>query len=468
MTYLLRLFEVRKGQRLTQLAKDSVFVGRDPQRCDIVLDPLDTLASRAHFEIRRDGDFYRLHDLSKNGTWVGGERVAKAGRRLYHGDCIEAGNAEITFLVCDHAGTAEQLFEIGQANEALEPGYAIQCYALAHRQCPRDIRYAAGLLNALEQQDRIEDLVAGGDYFDRAQMIQLATNAEIAAPIARALVRVGDLAQASQVIQRAGGPGADGRLDALMKSIGNQAGGELLTTAVDKTSPAPFFERGNLRIYVDDRADFADLRYVDRYYRYLQRALDGVFGGPPGSRVVFHIAGQDHLFGQSLPNQTTILGYYSPASRRILIRPRRWMAGKGDEEFHIVLMHEYVHFRIHEICGGRWIPRWYDEGLAQVLSKGVQPMDLASLAHMKHKCKRIWALADAAFCSEHDDQAVAYLQAYGVLSYLVQRVGKREPIRVLTNMVESGMEFDASLRATLGVSVEELDSQWWSVLPNVG
>jgi pSer/pThr/pTyr-binding forkhead associated (FHA) protein len=468
MTYLLRIFEVRKGQRIEQLAKDSAFVGRDPKRCDVVLDALDTLASRVHLEISRDGDFYHLKDLSKNGTWVGGERVAKAGRRLYHGDCIEAGNAEITFFVCEHSETAAQLFDIGQASEALEPWYAIQCYALAHRQCPQEVKYAAWLLSALERQDRTEDLVTGGNYFDQAQMWQLATNAEIAVPIARALVRLGDFPRAIELMQRAGGPSADREVAALMKSISNQAGDEVLTTALGKPSPAPFFERGNLRIYVDDRADFADLRYVERYHKYLQHSLDGVFGGPPSAQVVFHIAAHDHLFGQSSPNQTTILGYYSHASKRIFIRPRRCLTGSSDERFHITLMHEYVHFRIHEICDERWVPRWYDEGLAQVLSEGILPADLASIAQLKRKCKHIWALSDATFCLPQEDLRVAYLQAHAILSYLVQQFGKQEPLRVLRRMVESGMDFQASLRATLGISLEELDERWWSVVSDEG
>jgi hypothetical protein len=65
-----------------------------------------------------------------------------------------------------------------------------------------------------------------------------------------------------------------------------------------------------------------------------------------------------------------------------------------------------------------------------------------------------------------DEQAIAYLQAYAVLCYLVQRFGKQEPIRVLINMAKSSIDFQASLGATLGMLIEDLDTQWWSILPN--
>lgn len=467
MKCMLRLFEVRKRQRMLELAKDSVLVGRDPRKCDVVLDPLDTFASRTHFEIKRDGGNYFVKDFSKNGTWVNTERVGKSGRRLYHGDVIEAGNAQITFLLSEETKTVEQLFEEGRENELTEPSYSIQCYSLAHRQCPTNIEYASRLLNLLEQEERVEELITGGNYFNPEEMMRLVGDVRIAEPIAKAFVKIGDFARAAEVIERAGGENADRRLAAIVENIKRQTGREILKTSVEKTSEIPFFERGNLQIYIEERADFADLRYVERYYKYLQQYIDPLFGGPPKCNVVFHVTARDHLFAQSLPNQSVILGYYSPESKRIFVRPQRWMEGRTrEQDFHIVLMHEYVHFRIDDICGGICLPRWYNEGLAQILSESKKPEDFKILKSVQDRCMHILVFSDATFSPAYGDLSIAYLQSHAILFFLMQRFGKEKLVSIITKMRECG-NFQRSFESTLSMSLQELDSKWWFILEEV-
>ncbi len=468
MKFILRLFEVRKGQRIIDVATDRVLVGRDPKKCDIVLDPLDSLASRTHFEIKRDGENYFLKDFSKNGTCVNGERVKTSGQRLYHGDIIDAGNAEITFLLSEEMKTAEQLFEEGRKNELLEPSYSIQCYSLAHRQCPKNIEYASSLLNLLEQEERIEELITGGDYFNPEEMATLVNDVRIAGPIAKAFVKIGAFARAMEVIKHAGGENADSRLAAIVENIERQTGEEILKTIVDETLEIPFFQRGNLRIHIEERADFVDLRYVERYYKYLQQHIYPLFRGPSKCNVVFHVSSRDHLFAQSLPNRSVILGYYSCESKRIFIRPRRWMEGRTrEQDFHIVLMHEYVHFRIDDICGGMCLPRWYNKGLAQILSVSKKPEYFEILKSVRDKCKHIWSFSDATFSPVYGDPSIAYLQSYAILFYLMHRFGKEKLVSLLTTISEMGGNFQRSFENALGVSLQELDSKWWSILEEV-
>ena len=469
MKCTLRLFEVRKGQHIVELAKDTILVGRDPKKCDVVLDLLDTSASRTHFEIKREAEDYFLMDFSKNGTWVNGERVGKSGRKLYHGDVVEAGNAEITFLLSEETKTAEQLFEEGRKNELLDPAYSIQCYSLAHRQIPTNVEYAASLLNLLEQEERSDELITGGEYFNPEEMMRLVFNVRIAGPIAKAFVKIGDFELAMKVIEQAGGEHIDSRLDAILENIRRQTGEKILKTIVEKTSGIPFYQRGNLQIHIEERADFVDLRYVEKYYKYLQQHIDLLFGGPPKCNVVFHVTVRDHLFAQSLPNQSIILGYYSPESKRIFIRPRRWMEGRtrGQEDFHITLMHEYVHFRIDDICGGTWPPRWFNEGLAQILSESNKFEYLKILSSVRDKCINILSFSDATFSPAYGDPTLAYLQSYAILFYLTQRFGKEKLVSLLTSMSESGGDFKHLFESTLGVSLQELNSKWWSVLEKV-
>jgi pSer/pThr/pTyr-binding forkhead associated (FHA) protein len=472
MKCLLCLFEVRKGQSIVELDKDTILVGRDPQKCDVVLDPLDTLVSRTHFAVERDKGNYFLRDLSKNGTLVNGGRATGSRQRLYHGDVIEAGNAEITFLLDGETRTAQQLFEEGKRNELLEPSYAIQCYSFAHKQSPTNVDYASRLLHVLEQEGRDDDLITGGSYFTPAEMMRLADDARIAAPLANTFVRIGDFARALQIIEQAGGGKADRRLYSIVESIRHQTGASIdenmLATITQKTCEPPVFQRDKLRIHIDERGDFADLRYVERYHKYLQQRIDPQFGGPPKCEVEFHVTIRDHLFSQSLFDQSIILGYYSPDSHRIFIRPRRWLAGKAKEEdFHIVLMHEYVHLRVHDVCGGMWVPMWYNEGLAHLLSGSKTPEECRLLRSAKDRCVPIPLFSDAVFSTAYGNLSIAYLQSYAILLFLAQRFSQEKLVSVLSSLEEQGGSFQRSLESTLGMSLEELDSEWWAVLVEV-
>lgn len=449
-------------------SQNHILVGRDADKCDLALDPLDTLASRTHFSIDRSGKVYLLTDLSKNGSWVNYERVGRSPRRLYHGDVIEAGNAEIVFLLAEETETAEQLFEDGKSSELLEPSYAIQCYSLAHRQCPTSIEYASRLLSLLEREGTPEALITGGNYFDPGVMMRLADDVKIAAPIANAFVKTGDFARALEMIERAGGESADRRLRAIAASIRQQTGEETLRTITERSAEIPLFKRGKLLIYIEDRGDFSDLRYVERYYAYLQRRIDPLFGGCPGCDVAFHVTVRDHLFAQSLPNQTMILGYYSRESRRIFIRPRRWLMDKAQEHnFHTTLMHEYVHLQAHDVCGGMWLPMWYSEGLAHLLSGSMKPADCRMLRPAKDRCRSLLVFSEAVFSPAHGGLKIAHLQSYAVLLYLASRFTKEKVVAVLSEMREHGDSFPHCFERVMGMSLRQLDDKWSSVLERV-
>jgi hypothetical protein len=66
-------------------------IGRD-RRCRLIL--ADGTVSRAHAELRRDGDAWEVRDLgSTNGTWVNGWRVDRA--TLGPGDELSLGDVRV-------------------------------------------------------------------------------------------------------------------------------------------------------------------------------------------------------------------------------------------------------------------------------------------------------------------------------------------------------------------------------------
>lgn len=77
-----------------------VGLGRDPKS---EIPVTDHLCSRRHFEVAESGGRYVLKDLeSSNGTWVNEQRVTEVD--LAHGDCVRAGETQLTFLEDAGAG----------------------------------------------------------------------------------------------------------------------------------------------------------------------------------------------------------------------------------------------------------------------------------------------------------------------------------------------------------------------------
>ena len=83
------------------LALARLGIGRGPA-CDVAL-TWDEEVSRVHAQLERVGDDWILVDdgLSRNGTWLNGERLTSR-RRLHHGDVVRVGATEIAFRAPAH------------------------------------------------------------------------------------------------------------------------------------------------------------------------------------------------------------------------------------------------------------------------------------------------------------------------------------------------------------------------------
>jgi len=95
MPYLVVENGNRRGLKVEIPPNGKVVFGRDA-RNEIAV--TDHLCSRRHFEVVSRNGQYVLEDLgSSNGTYVNDERCPDTD--LEHGDCIQAGETQLTFLV---------------------------------------------------------------------------------------------------------------------------------------------------------------------------------------------------------------------------------------------------------------------------------------------------------------------------------------------------------------------------------
>ncbi len=81
------------------LDQDTIVMGR-AGTCDLPLDDPDRVVSKAHAELRAEGDGLRVTDLgSKNHTFVNGNRVGTAGHAVRDGDVVQLGPFQVTVHV---------------------------------------------------------------------------------------------------------------------------------------------------------------------------------------------------------------------------------------------------------------------------------------------------------------------------------------------------------------------------------
>lgn len=99
---------------------EQLWVGRGAA-CDLRLD-WDRQASRCHAELVRVAGGWAVADdgLSRNGTFVGGERV-KGRRRLHHGEVVRVGSARLTYHLAAASGAATRPDEATRAAPELTP-----------------------------------------------------------------------------------------------------------------------------------------------------------------------------------------------------------------------------------------------------------------------------------------------------------------------------------------------------------
>ncbi|QEG20810.1 diguanylate cyclase [Mariniblastus fucicola] len=95
---VLRISPVDSGKGLRSIDTDTFVFGRD-ESCDLVV--AETLASRRHAKIVRDGENWFVVDLgSTNGTFVNDVRVDS--QQLYSGDCLRVGRWTFKFFDADN------------------------------------------------------------------------------------------------------------------------------------------------------------------------------------------------------------------------------------------------------------------------------------------------------------------------------------------------------------------------------
>lgn len=161
---------------------------------------------------------------------------------------------------------------------------------------------------------------------------------------------------------------------------------------------------------------------------------------------------------------------YTGATRVVVKAPLFF--GQGIP-LHILTLHELVHLLVHEAAGDNYIPRWFNEGLAIVLSGELR-------SGSKRRLNRA-AAADGLMGLPRVDHVLtystpkadlAYAEAQSAVNRFVDQYGWETVVEILT-AVKKGSEFADAFYDAVGMSYEVWQVEWieyarkkyrWSVL----
>lgn len=192
----------------------------------------------------------------------------------------------------------------------------------------------------------------------------------------------------------------------------------------------------------------------------------GIAAGPTIDIVLAHTQEQfDDLQPGSPPDWAD--GTAWPSRGLVFLRANRIRPGT-EEPLPVVLDHEIIHILMGRAFDDQPVPRWLQEGVAQVwarqftaattetLAKGLLGRDLLSLSDLA-----------SGFPADPVQARLAYAQSADFVAWLQNEHGP-QAIPTVVHRMAGGASFGMAMREATGLTTSELDAQWRSRLESSG
>ena len=239
---------------------------------------------------------------------------------------------------------------------------------------------------------------------------------------------------------------------------------------IDKLAPPPVPEHWTVV-----PSPFADVYSTDgdkptalRLSRHLANSLPRLakeLDVPVGNRIHVVVASTQKEFHDLQPGKVPEWADGTAWSQRgwIFLRAPR-LRGQASESLEMVLDHELVHVLLGRAFGSRPVPRWLQEGSAQLmageysaettktLAKGTLGDSLIGL----HELSR-------GFPKNPLRAHLAYAQSADFVAFIRNQYGPSAYTRLIHSLAK-GESFSSAMRRSTGQDVEEIDQQWRSRL----
>ncbi|MEW6664238.1 MAG: hypothetical protein AB1512_03310 [Thermodesulfobacteriota bacterium] len=128
------------------------------------------------------------------------------------------------------------------------------------------------------------------------------------------------------------------------------------------------------------------------------------------------------------------------------------------------LKHELTHLLTHHFVGGREIPKWLDEGLAQWVSGGLGEVvrnlktSLLEEAVLSGRLMGMRSLSGS-FPRSENALLLAYEESEDLVGHIIRQHGMAGVIRILQHL-KTGEEWEDAVQKGLGVPFDDLERSW--------
>lgn len=189
--------------------------------------------------------------------------------------------------------------------------------------------------------------------------------------------------------------------------------------------------------------------------------LAAALGVPSGATIEVFLAPDTDTFRSMQPGRPPEWadGTAWPNRGLVFLRSNRVRIGV-DEPLTQVLDHELVHIILGRAFSPRPVPRWLQEGAAQLLARQYSPelTDRLASGLLGDSLLRLDEITQG-FPRDAGRARLAYAQSADLVAYLQNTYGE-DTLSAVTLGLASGRSVDRSLRDATGVSSYELDQAW--------
>jgi hypothetical protein len=190
----------------------------------------------------------------------------------------------------------------------------------------------------------------------------------------------------------------------------------------------------------------------------LRAVMDLVGVAEAGAPIRVVLAPEDHELARAVP--PGISGYAVPARDLAVLLPDR-VPRYPHDSLEVLFLHEATHLLVARATGGREVPRWFNEGVALLASRGWSLGDrsrvvIGGVSGIPADTGEL----EEAFYGRSYEIETAYALAGALVHHLVQRHG-RELIAATLAGVAAGEAFEEAFARAAGVQLTVAEAGFW-------